>query len=195
MSREEQQRREERVRRFDGNRFRPTGHPPYGGTGVRRYSTSAPVARNVDPSSASVWCERALERTQAAKYAQHDHVQYLRAVNKATALHRYWSRFPPDATIQSLVPSVLGQLKLRGTLYVAMTIDRKLLFGVTAPYHTFKGTANVANHFKAETVPFVKVDLKRFRKMKQRGEIITGGPYLRGSLGSETSRDWTGSPW
>ena len=182
-------------RRYDEDSSRPRGRPPYGGIGVRRYSTSASVLRDVDPSSVSVWREKALERTYAEKYARYDRIQYLRAVNKATALHRYWSRFPSDANIQSIVPTIRGQLKLQGTLYVAMTIDRKLLFGVTAPYHTFKGTANVANHFKAETVPFVKVDLKRFRKMKQRGEIITGGPYLHGSLGSETSRDWTGLPW
>lgn len=70
-----------------------------------------------------------------------------------------------------------------------MTLQRRLMCGVAAPGHTFKGNG----HTFKET-PFVKLDLKSFRKMKQRGEIVTGGPQLKQTVEQRTC-DWTGTVW
>lgn len=148
---------------------------------MRYYSTSIQT---------TAWQERAGELGNAAMIARKLERHNRREVARAAALRNYWSQFPSDAVVAAHAEAVKSRLKLQGTLYVAMKARSRLIFGVAAPP---EGLRHPIPRTFIPT-PFVKIDLQRFFQMKQRGEIITGGPH-RNRLMGEAPCDWTGAVW
>lgn len=161
----------------------PKGRSPFGGSGVRYYSTASRL------QSTESWIEDSKAISNAELIAKKRLRQEEREMRKAMTLHRYWSFFPPDGAIEKHCQVLRQNLKHKGTLYVAMTSNLRLLFGVAAPHHEICSSKSDSSESS-----FVKLDRPTFHKMRQRGEIITGGPFLKNAVNEQTL-DWTGNEW
>lgn len=87
--------------------------------------------------------------------------------------------------------------KTKNPVYCAMDPRKKLIVGIGAPCKTIGGGLSVSGHFKMDEnseINVLKVEFDVFKKMKQRGEILTG-ELIRGLNIPFTNKDWTGKDW
>eukprot|EP00210_Caulerpa_lentillifera_P005696 g5447.t1 len=165
------------------------GRPPYGGRGVRHLSTSARTNEFRD------WCEESVAMRYAKKLKTRTRVAQRRELDKSTALRKYWDSFPNDQVIEEAVKAIRPQLRHHGCLYVAMLGNKNIVCGIRAPEETIRGTERTVDQFESHHgKEFVKLDRASFRRLVQRGEIVTGGPPTGVKIQTPAT-DWTGTNW